>query len=541
MSIILRTNKGQALTYDEMDRNQSQFFYSSSLHSSGAKLRLHYTGSDNLDTATEDYGPTRYHEINLQVESEGSSDTAEAAGDSTQIQFNTDDAFDADPLFTFIKEKNYLGIGQAIPIDRLHIKADQFYRAGITLDSISTADTITSKTSIIDFREDSTNVGRLGKTRSDNYNLYLANVYNVDASTNEYGKIHISIGSNGDDNDIVVGTFARTVSGASRSIGAAVFGVGTRNPNRLGTFVGSQGIGISRNSADTEQSAIIPLEGSAIFNQTDSSGQYRLVPNFSHPTGLLIHTPRTSNGGSVVVAINSDSTDKNEAFSIINAEGGSYANSEVIASFQASGKVGINTNKPQDVGLTVAGNISGSGTLQVETLNDDATSYSDLTAIGATSTGLVKKIAAVAAPVPVGGIVIWSGASNAIPQGWALCDGSTANGQVTPNLVNRFVVGATDSYSVGASGGSADAVVVSHTHTATVTDPGHTHSFTQENTRGTGASGAQNGESSFSTVNTNSSTTGISVSNSTTGESGTNKNLPPYYALCYIMYVGYSV
>jgi hypothetical protein len=63
MSIILRTNKGSALTYDEMDRNQSQFFYSSSLHDSNTKLRLHFTGSDSLDLPGVDYGPTRYHEI----------------------------------------------------------------------------------------------------------------------------------------------------------------------------------------------------------------------------------------------------------------------------------------------------------------------------------------------------------------------------------------------------------------------------------------------------------------------------------------------
>jgi hypothetical protein len=36
-------------------------------------------------------------------------------------------------------------------------------------------------------------------------------------------------------------------------------------------------------------------------------------------------------------------------------------------------------------------------------------------------------------------------------------------------------------------------------------------------------------------LTTNSNTTGVSVAISTTGTSGTNTNLPPYYALCYIM------
>ena len=131
---------------------------------------------------------------------------------------------------------------------------------------------------------------------------------------------------------------------------------------------------------------------------------------------------------------------------------------------------------------------------------------------------------------PSGGIIIWSGASTAIPTGWYLCDGTNS----TPDLRNRFVVGAADTYAVDATGGSADAIVVSHTHTATVTDPGHTHTYLQpllEDGGGSGESEVQN----RSTTNTGSSTTGITVSNSTEGSSGTNANLPPYYALCYIM------
>ena len=61
--IKLRTNKGTALTYDEMDRNLSQYFFSSSLHGSGAELRLHYTGSNNLDTPNESFAAGRYQSI----------------------------------------------------------------------------------------------------------------------------------------------------------------------------------------------------------------------------------------------------------------------------------------------------------------------------------------------------------------------------------------------------------------------------------------------------------------------------------------------
>lgn len=78
------------------------------------------------------------------------------------------------------------------------------------------------------------------------------------------------------------------------------------------------------------------------------------------------------------------------------------------------------------------------------------------------------------------------------------------------------------------TGGSADAIVVSHTHTATVTDPGHVHTLaTFDNLAG--GSGGPNVRGSGSTdATTNSAVTGISVSNSTTGSSATNANLQPY-------------
>ena len=150
---------------------------------------------------------------------------------------------------------------------------------------------------------------------------------------------------------------------------------------------------------------------------------------------------------------------------------------------------------------------------------------------GTNTTQAASTAFAIANGFPSGGIIIWSGSSSSIPSGWNLCNGS--NG--TPDLRNRFIVGAGSTYAVGATGGSADAIVVSHTHSATVTDPGHTHSFG----RGLGEEDVQNpstpGGALSGTSTTESAVTGISVTNSTTGSSGTNANLPPYYALCYIM------
>jgi hypothetical protein len=101
------------------------------------------------------------------------------------------------------------------------------------------------------------------------------------------------------------------------------------------------------------------------------------------------------------------------------------------------------------------------------------------------------------------------------------------------------VVGAGSTYSVAATGGSTDAIVVSHNHTATsvVTDPGHLHTETTYNQPGIGNAGGGGARVSALTTNTGSAVTGITVAttNVAAGVSGTNANLPPYYALAYVM------
>ena len=153
--------------------------------------------------------------------------------------------------------------------------------------------------------------------------------------------------------------------------------------------------------------------------------------------------------------------------------------------------------------------------------------------------------------IPVGGIIMWSGSIGTIPTGWALCNGS--NG--TPNLQDRFIVGAGSGYSVAGTGGSANSTLVSHSHTATtsatstVSDPGHTHtimqgaidSFAPTNRVDASSTSGFGGSYGDSTDAILSSGTGITVSTSaatsisTEGASATGANLPPYYALAFIM------
>ena len=135
-----------------------------------------------------------------------------------------------------------------------------------------------------------------------------------------------------------------------------------------------------------------------------------------------------------------------------------------------------------------------------------------------------------------GMIIMWSGTVATIPSGWYLCDGTNS----TPDLRDKFIIGArqddsgvaktnvTDSLTQ--TGGTKDAIVVSHTHS--VTDPGHQHSVSTIVLQT--VAGGGNASTQFSGTNlTGTATTGISIAS--TGSSGTNENLPPYYALAFIM------
>ncbi len=114
---------------------------------------------------------------------------------------------------------------------------------------------------------------------------------------------------------------------------------------------------------------------------------------------------------------------------------------------------------------------------------------------------------------PPGGIIEWSGAVTDIWPGWALCDGS--NG--TPDLRDRFVVGAGSGYAVGATGGEAAV-------TLTVAQmPTHSHTYSMVS--GEGGSIKMEG-SNFGSYTRN---TGPA------GEGKAHENRPPYYALAYIM------
>ncbi len=132
--------------------------------------------------------------------------------------------------------------------------------------------------------------------------------------------------------------------------------------------------------------------------------------------------------------------------------------------------------------------------------------------------------------IPVGGIIMWSGSVTNVPAGWAICDGF--NG--TPNLSGRFVLGAGAGVNlapraVGDRGGEENhalsaAEMPTHSHSISVNTVGYSSSWngSAEATAAPGE-GRNNGWRTWWS--------------NTAGSGAAHNNMPPFYALAYIMRV----
>ena len=157
-----------------------------------------------------------------------------------------------------------------------------------------------------------------------------------------------------------------------------------------------------------------------------------------------------------------------------------------------------------------------------------------LTKVWAGVNDTVTELATAGSSLPSGLIAIWKGSTSTIPDGWVLCDGQ--NG--TPDLRDRFVLGAGNGYSVGNRGGETS-------HTLSMSEmPSHTHTLSGSGSlpisdNGNTSSGSEYlymgyydtkryGKYRFDNIS-------IDGSTGYTGGNSAHNNMPPYYALCYIM------
>ncbi len=155
--------------------------------------------------------------------------------------------------------------------------------------------------------------------------------------------------------------------------------------------------------------------------------------------------------------------------------------------------------------------------------------------------------------LPIGAIMLWSGTDSGLPDGWYVCDGTTHNGYTTPNLTERFVIGAGGSYSPGATGGPATwngtitpagSVTVGNHVLTTAELPVHSHSYEERYNPPTTQNGQVDTGTRYQTIasrSTNILAQDEGSPGGSHGHTGSSITLsaidprPSYYSLYYIM------
>jgi len=284
--------------------------------------------------------------------------------------------------------------------------------------------------------------------------------------------------------------------------------------------------------------------------QGTNNGVYQIIIP-SNQTKFYVVSNNTTGGYAITIGTSGGS--------LISIPNGTTAQVYTDGTNTYSAQTGSSGNFTINGNLTVTGNETEVGTLTATTLavTNNASFAVSPTAPTPTAGDNTTKLAttafvttALATATVSGSILMWPTAS--APSGYLLCDGTavsrttyatlfvlfgttfgTGDGSTTfnlPNYTGRMPYGTT----IGATGGSADAIVVSHTHTATSTDSGHAHSM-GGTFQAYGSPNISGVLTAISSQNTGTASANITTTVATAGVSGTNANLPPYLGINFII------
>ena len=349
------------------------------------------------------------------------------------------------------------------------------------------------------------------------------------ATTNVYNNLDVSSGVD------VTGNI--TVTGTVDGVDVAALNTTVGNLSLSGSTLSNGTTATTQSQGDNSTKvATTAYTDTAVANLVDSSpGALNTLnelaaainddASFSTTVNNNIATKLPLSGGTVTGNLNlsQNSTDVlNFTASSTNENRGLAFNGKTAISASSSDSyLRLNHQGEFSNGIYTPGVIRADGGINVDgatSINGDGTIPSSkltgaLPALdGSALTGIVSFVS--------GMIILWSGAENAIPSGWVLCNGSNS----TPDLRDRFVVGAGSAYSVGNTGGSSSV-------TLTVNQiPAHGHTIPRAS--GTETNFDQTGLRGGPGYYTN---TAYWLTSYNTGGGQAHENRPPYYALCYIM------
>ena len=314
--------------------------------------------------------------------------------------------------------------------------------------------------------------------------------------------------------------------------------------------------------SDEARNMVLVVQGtnSGIYQVIIPANQPKMYVIYNNTTGGYAITIGTTGVGGTLISIPNGVTAQvyTDGTNTYSAQTGSAGN------FLVNGNLSVTGNQVDVGNMSVGGTFGVTGTSTFTGIPSGPTATTGTNTTQLATTAFVNASITANPGVLTGSLLMWP--TTSAPTGYLNCDGSAVSRTTyaslfavvgttfgsgdgsttfnTPNYTGRMPYGAT----IGSTGGSADSIVVSHTHTATstVTDPQHQHLALDPNAgtyqnfavqNGGGAIGAVYNNTANGSLQTGKASTGISVAttNTSTGVSGTNANLPPYLGINFII------